>query len=418
MTIEIVSIGSELLSGHTVNQNATTIARMLRRYGYTVSRVTTLSDALSSLTAGLRQILSRADLVIATGGLGPTQDDRTRQAVADLVKQPLVTDDAALNALKKRYGAEKIALSQQASVPQKGTLLPNPIGTAVGFAIEVGASLLFALPGVPVEMDLMLEKRALPLIAKRGLKQHDQRALFFCLRNEGQFDAFLRILAKKYPLVDIGICPSYGIIAIYLTAQATSASGVGTQLNDVVAEVKGLFPTHLFSTESAQVEIALQQALIKRRKTLAVAESCTGGKLAARMTALAGISEAFVGGIVAYANEVKKTVLEVSEKTLAQAGAVSRQTVIEMTQGALKKTAADYVLTTSGVAGPTGGTLEKPVGTIWMALGEKKGTIYSHCLQLPQKWRRDHIIEYVVTYLIASLWRYLIHQEVPFEEKR
>ena len=418
MIIEILSIGSELLSGKTVNRNATTIAQVLLQHGYKVSRVTALPDTIEVLIDAMRQMLNRADLVIATGGLGPTQDDQTRMAVAQLTQKPLVTDVNTLDALKKRYGSEEGILRHQASFPEGATVLTNPIGTAVGFSIKVGKNLLVALPGVPIEMKVMLQEHVLPLVARTMPKQYEQQALFFCLRREFQFDAYLRKLEKKYSSVEIGICPSYGIVAIYLTTRAkTESVAAVSMLEDVAAEVKNLFPTHCFSSESIQVEIALQRELMKKKKTFATAESCTGGRLASRITALPGISEVFVGGIVAYSNELKEMALNVSRETLISKGAVSRETVVEMTAGALKKTTADYVLTTSGIAGPDGGTLDKPVGTIWVALGCKEKKIYSHCLRLPEKWQRDHMIEYVTTYLFASLWRYLAYQVIPFQEK-
>ena len=412
MSIEILSIGSELLSGKTVNQNAATIARLLLREGYVVSRVTTVPDVFHVLRDSIEEIVKRADFVITTGGLGPTEDDKTRGVVADLVGRPLVTDEAILAALKEKYGEKEAILRNQAALPEGAKRLVNELGTATGFAVEIGESLLIALPGVPTEMEAMLVKQAFLFVKKRELKRRVCFSLFFCLRREFEFDAALSQLQKKYPFIEIGICPSYENVSIYLTAEIEKKK----ELKRAEDEVICLFPTFFFSNQSSKIEEALKEELVKKEKTVAVAESCTGGKVGARLTQLPGISSVFLGGVIAYSNEVKKTVLGVSEATLADHGAVSEETVIEMGSSALKQTGADYALVTSGVAGPDGGTPEKPVGTVWVAMSKKGEKGWTHCCHFPAKRGRSVIIDCVATYLFASLWRYLKHGKAPFED--
>lgn len=419
MTIEILSIGSELLSGQTVNSNAALIGRVLLEAGYRVTRIVALPDELDPLTQEMKQAVRRASLVIVTGGLGPTQDDQTRKVIATLANQPLETDQPTARALKKRYGDREGILRYQADIPKGAKMMPNHLGTATGFAIELEKSLLIALPGVPAEMELMLKQEAMPLIAQRVKKQHKQKALFFCLRHEYQFDQALREMQKTSPQIEMGICPSYGVVSIYLKIQAASEPRAVQKLEEVGAKIEALFPTHFFSSQTPQIEIALQQELEKAGKMLTAVESCTGGRIAARITGLPGSSRVFDGGIVAYSNELKQSVLEVAQETLQQKGAVSRETVTEMVQGAFLHMHADYALATSGVAGPDGGTAEKPVGTIWVALGDRQQSkIYSHCLHLPAKMGRSNMMEYVTTYLLATLWRYLAHREQPFKDSQ
>ena len=417
MTVELLSIGDELLSGNTINRNAAFLAHRLGESGYLVARMMTLPDQKEPLVCALRAATSRAELVITTGGLGPTDDDRTREAIAEVAAAALETEKRAAADLSTRFQGDERITRRQADMPKGATALKNRLGTALGFAVEVGNCLVIALPGVPSEMELMLEEEALCLLKKRFPKQRETCALYFCLCSEYQFDEILQNIKRRDSQIDIGICPSYGTLAIYLKTSAARGAEAQSALAQAAMELKKPFSSYCFSTSSPSIARALQKELERKKKTLAVAESCTGGQLATRMTALPGISRVFEGGFVVYANALKEKALGVCSKTLKKHGAVSLATIVEMTKGVFQKTQADYALATSGVAGPDGGTRENPVGTVWVALGDREqDAVYTFCLHLPEKLGREKIMEVVTTRLLAQLWRYLAHGALPFQE--
>ena len=414
MRIEILSVGNELLSGEVVNTNEAMIARLLLDVGYTVGYMATLPDERGALREKMAEMTARADVVLVTGGLGPTEDDVTRDAAADVVRRPLVTDAETLKQLQKRFQDEAI-WRRQATFPKGARLLPNALGTAVGFAAEVNGSSLIVLPGVPKEMEMMLRDDVLPLLNKKSAPRWRRRSFFFCLKFEFEFDAALSGLKKSYPSLEVGSSLSHGIVALHIVAQVENKRGERA-LRGAEKEAKALFPGYLFSTESIAIEKAVHGALRAQRKTLALAESCTGGALTARLTALAGISEVLLGSVISYANAAKSALLGVDKAVIEAHGAVSQEVVVAMAKGVLNVTGAHLALATSGVAGPSGGTKEKPVGTVWVAFGVKEGEVYSHCLYLRKTLGRKGIIDFIVTYLFASLWRYLVHGVLPFEE--
>ena len=409
MTLEILSIGNELLSGRTVNTNASLISRTVQSEGFTVDRITVLPDETALLKAGIEAAMKRCPFVITTGGLGPTGDDLTRDVVAEIFGAPLIFNEEIYTDLIKRYGPHE-AHRHQATVPKGAQILWNHLGTAPGFILKNATSSVIVLPGVPAQMKDMLRRDVLSFLKKEATPNHKQQALFLCLLSESAVDPYLRTLEKETSNIQIGICPSYGTLSIYLSTQDPKQD-----LQPLADKIAAKFSPYFFSTTSNQIETALHETLIARRKTLALAESCTGGKMAARLTAISGASDYFLGSIVSYSNRLKESALDVSAETLEKHGAVSQETVTEMVQGTLKLTGADYAIAVSGVAGPTGGTKEKPVGTVWGAIGEKDGSIYTNQFAAKGKGRRDLVIDYSATFLFSMLWRYLSHQIPPFE---
>ncbi len=414
MRIEILSVGNELLSGEVVNTNEAVIAHTLLDAGYGVQYMATVPDKRTALRDKMADMTARADVVLVTGGLGPTEDDVTREAVADLVCRPLVTDATTLKQLQHRFQDEAI-WRRQATLPEGAFLLPNALGTAVGFAADVNGSSLIALPGVPQEMEAMLSAHVLPFLNKKSSPQWRRHSFFFCLKREFEFDATLSGFKKNYPSLKVGSSLSDGVVALHIVAQVENQRGE-RELRAAEQEANALFPGYLFSTESIAIEKALHRELEGHQKTLALAESCTGGALTARLTSLAGISKVLLGSIVSYANVAKNALLGIDKTVIATHGAVSQEVVVAMAQGALNTTGAHLALATSGIAGPSGGTKEKPVGTVWVALGVKDDKVYSYCLCLRKTRGRQGIIDFVATYLFASLWRYLAHGACPFEE--
>lgn len=329
MSIEIIAVGNEVLSGMTINRNAAYLGKRLTEEGWTISRHTVLPDERDLLIKGFQEALKRFSLVISTGGLGPTMDDITNSCAATLFEE----------------------------APQT---IPNSVGSALGLIYRSAKSTLILLPGVPQEMEPMFEESVLSYLQKMCPPKEKllQETLHLALLKELEVDPFLRELKG----VDCGIYPAYGTLTVRLTSKEKSA------LQAAVESLKKKFGAYLFPTE--KIEEAIHEWFLSNQMTLALAESCTGGLIAAHLTAIPDASKYFLGSLVAYSNALKKNVLGVSANTLKTKGAVSREAATEMLQGVFKVTGADYGIAVTGIAGPSGGSAEKPVGTIWYALGQ------------------------------------------------
>ncbi len=391
MLIEIVTIGDEVLAGRTPNTNSYFLSRALGAAGHRVMRQTTLSDTPQLLEKGLREALERADVVIATGGLGPTIDDFTRKVAAQIFDSPFHFDGNVAADLERRFGKNLASLQDQATVPSMAKVLLNRVGTAPGFVFEKEGKRLILLPGVPLEMEPMFQEFVAPaLTAEKG---HAAEFSFFRLI-ENEVDPLLRELKGAHPELELGIYPGHGILGV--TVKAPSAE----LLKFARGKIEGAFGAFLFSSPSGKVEEGIHLEMIRRKKTLALAESCTGGMLAERLTALPGASDYFLGSVVAYSNLLKRDILHVSEKTLKGHGAVSRETVGEMLLGIFETTPADFGIAVSGIAGPTGGTEAKPVGTVWGAMGERGGP--AHIFTFQARGSRQTIIVTATNILLGT----------------
>ncbi len=413
MTIEIVSVGNELLSGRTENTNASWIARQLQKNGFKIGGITTLPDDTACLRKRLFEMKTSARITIITGGLGPTLDDVTREVLADIFKVPLIFHQELESELIKRFGAgfEKLySFRDQSTLPKGSTIIPNLIGTASGFILKDQETAMIALPGVPTQMRPMLLDSVVPFLKLNIPETVNEETLFLCQLTEMEVDPYLCKLKKEFPSVNIGICPSYGVLSIYLSAKEK-----GGDLSVVKEKLQKQFSTHFFSHSSKSIEQAIHKALISQKKSLALAESCTGGSLAARLSAISGASNFFLGSVVSYSNHVKKSVLGVESTTLNKFGSVSKEVAIEMVRGVLKVSGADFGLAVSGIAGPEGGTIEKPVGTVWGAVGTKEGKVFVGRFQAKGVGSRESVIEYIGKFMLSALWRYLTHHIPPFD---
>jgi len=373
MRIELVSIGNELLWGYTINSNAAFLSRELSQSGYKVSRHTVLSDEENAIATGLKEALSRSDLVISTGGLGPTIDDLTRPIASRLFET-------------------------------KGEELENTIGAAAGVFFFSQGKALILLPGVPREMKKMFLDEALPRIQKKFPLIHKPylERLSFCLLKELEVDPFLREIQADHPELEIGIFPSWGALQVVFRSEKPVAP--------YVKFLKEKFPTFYYG--EGTIEEAVQREMIARKKTLAAAESCTGGAIAASLTAIPDSSLYFLGSIVSYSNVWKERFLLVSHSTLKKPGSVSKKTVEEMVAGLFSETDADYAVAVSGIAGPKGGTKETPVGTIFIAIGKRGEKTDAGLLQAPND--RASSIELAARASLGALWRRLVHNTVTF----
>lgn len=367
MRIELIFIGNELLRGAVVNTNAAYLGQQIASLGWEVSQQTTIADVPEEIEECLTSALKRADLLLMTGGLGPTVDDRTRAVLAKLFNTELALNEEIYGHLKARYGDQELSLENQATIPRAAKALLNPSGTAPGLILEKKGKLLIALPGVPVEMKALFEGHVRAYLKERYKEQMHQavESISFFALSESELDPIVRKIETKFPRVDFGIYPSYGVLNLILT----SAS-----LDDVVGAKKALIqalPQHHFSSLNGKLEEAIHAWMIAQGKTLALAESCTGGRIAAQLTALPGSSRYLLGSFVTYSNHLKESVLGVSKATIEKYGSVSQETAKEMLQGLFQVTDADYGLAITGLAGPEGGSERLPVGTLFIAVGAR-----------------------------------------------
>lgn len=367
MRIALLSIGSELLKGQTLNTNATFLSRELTEAGYTCTIATTVHDSPQEIKEGIAYALSQADIVIGTGGLGPTLDDLTESVAKELFS-----------------GGEKT--------------LPNTIGTASGLLFQEKDKWLILLPGVPQEMQPMFFAEVLPLLKKTfPAKVTQKHTLRFCLLSENMVDPLLRDLQKKHPQLSIGIYPSYEGLSL-------SVSG-DTGIPAFTKEVLDKFGTYYYPKQTL-VESLIAICREKRVK-LAFAESCTGGHLASMMTSTPGASDIFLGSVVAYSNSMKQALLDVKKQTLLERGAVSPETVLEMLEGLFEYTDADFGVALSGIAGPSGATATKNIGTVYVALGEKNKRGKVEELHLPGD--RAKVIALSCHFALSSLFRHFAY---------
>jgi nicotinamide-nucleotide amidase len=383
--LEVLTIGTELLLGQTIDTNAAELGRALAAAGVEIVRRTTVPDRPAAIRDAVADALARTGAVLATGGLGPTRDDMTKRVVAELWQWPLELDPVALEALEQRFKRlgrwpMPAANRTQAEVPRGATVLPNPRGTAPGLWLEDAATnrLVILLPGVPSEMRGLLVEEVVPRLVARqqraaaGQGTPPRVVLSRTLRTTGVPESALAERAGPVeealgPLT-LAYLPSETGVDLRLTAWALEREEADQRLREGIGRLREALGAHAYGEEQADLAAVVLDAVRRRRGHLAVAESCTGGLLGERLTAVAGASDVFVGGIVAYADRIKTELLGVPEAVLAQHGAVSEETVRAMVVGAQRAFLADCAAGVTGIAGPDGGTPEKPVGTVWLAV--------------------------------------------------
>lgn len=371
LSLEIVAVGTELLLGETVDTNAAHAGRMLAAQGITVTRRATVADRHEEIAAAVGTALSRSGTVIVTGGLGPTRDDLTRDAVATLLERPLEFRDDVWQELVARWQRIGRTISasnrSQAMVPVGGTVLPNRWGSAPGLWLETAGGLVILLPGVPLEFRNLLEHEVLPrLTARHGTRRTVSRMLRTTAIPESRLGELLGPLEESLRPVTLAYLPDQGGVDLRLTAWQLDPAGADAALDRAEAVVRDAAGRWIYAAGDADLADVVLAELRARGLTLATAESCTGGLLGGRITAIPGSSDVYHGGIVSYADEAKVALLGVDPSTLAAHGAVSEAVVREMAAGALQRLDADAAMAVTGIAGPDGGTEDKPVGTVWL----------------------------------------------------
>jgi nicotinamide-nucleotide amidase len=396
----IVCFGDEILSGACVNTNAAFMSKILNELGIFVAQQLTLSDFDHHAESILKSLSFDYDVIICSGGLGPTVDDKTRELFANLTLAEMYFDENVHSELIKKFGEEPYH-KIQSMLPRGAILLHNETGTAKGLCVTLNKALLFALPGVPHEMKTMLLNEVVPFLRdKLHLEKSPfEKTISFFDLIEVQLDPHLKKLHKLYPEVKFGIYPSYG------TVKVTFQGFNHMDIDNIEKYFDSEFSSWIFTHSSKKIEEVLFDALIAQKLKLAAAESITGGSISKRLVAMPGVSSQFLGSFVTYSKDMKKNVLGVSEKTLSSYGAVSEKTAFEMLEGALKISSADVAIAVTGIAGPTGGSDSKPVGLVYIAVGHKNGDNEVHTCHF--KGDRDIIIEKAATYSFGYLLQFL-----------
>jgi nicotinamide-nucleotide amidase len=381
MNAEIITIGEELLIGQVIDTNSAWIAEQLNMAGIKVVQITSIADDHHAILKTLKEASGRAEIILMTGGLGPTRDDITKQALCEYFDTHLVFNQQAYENVERLFRLRGLPVTvlnrRQAEVPAACVPLPNPEGTAPGMWFERDGKYFVSMPGVPFEMKAMLINHVLPRFAKHTSAHF---ILHKTILTHGVGES---LLAKKIEQwendlpdnIRLAYLPQPGIVRLRLTAIGDEKPLLEKQLKELDAKLNKIIPDLVFGYDKDTMEEVVGRYLKNQSKSIATAESCTGGYIAHLITGVPGSSAYFKGSVVAYANEVKENHLGVNPGTLAEHGAVSDAVVRQMADGVRLKMGTDYALAVSGIAGPDGGTEEKPVGTTWIALSSKKHTI-------------------------------------------
>lgn len=382
MKYSIIAIGDELLAGQVTDTNSGAIARMLEPLGWELDGVSVVSDNPSHITEAIDRALAHTDVVLTTGGLGPTKDDLTKQTLCNRFGGELREDPAVLENVKRIFAARSIPLNRltatQAMVPTSCRVIQNEVGTAPIMWFEEAGKVLVAMPGVPFETLTMMQRSVVPELVERfpSPDSIERRVVMVHGISESALAERLEEWEEKLPeWAHLAYLPIPGVVRLRIDGRHTDADFLSAQMERLHQELINLIPSqNLMATADVTAPQALLDLLLKKGLRFASAESCTGGTIASRITALPGASASFMGGAVTYSNEAKTAVLGVDPALIKEYGAVSEPVVRQMAEGALRVFGADIAVATSGIAGPGGGTPEKPVGTVWMAVAGKSET--------------------------------------------
>jgi nicotinamide-nucleotide amidase len=403
---EVVTIGDEILFGQITDTNTQWIGTELTNIGIRVIRKSSVGDQAENILQVLNETHQRADIIILTGGLGPTKDDITKKTLCTYFGVGMVRNETALALVTSFFakrGREMTDLNRaQADLPANAVYMQNDWGTAPGMWIEHEGRVYVSLPGVPFEMKNLMTHRILPELQSHFATLVIKHKMILTV---GIGESFLaeRIEAWEDKLpshIKLAYLPSFGGVRLRLTATGTNESVLNQELTEQVAEVLPLIEKNVYGYDDDTLESVIGRLLQAREWTLSTAESCTGGYVAARITSVPGSSVSFMGSIVSYSNDVKINQLGVSPETLAQFGAVSEEVVRQMAEGVRKALGTDVSIATSGIAGPDGGTADKPVGTIWIACATPTRTV-AKLLKLGQY--REQNIQLTATYVLNLL---------------
>lgn len=380
MQAEIITIGDEILIGQIVDTNSAWMGQQLNLIGVDIARITSISDSKEAITGALDALLPNTTLVLITGGLGPTKDDITKHTLADYFRMKLVYRADVYTHIEKLFeslGRKPNGLNRaQAEVPDGCRVLFNDTGTAPGMLFVQDGRYICSMPGVPYEMKFIMEKRLLPIVEAELIRQHIVHKTILTVGvPESELSESLNDFEAELPsFIKMAYLPRPGMVRLRLTAKGNDEAVLREAISAQAKKLKEILGAVVYGQEVDRLEQIVGEMLAARGETISTAESCTGGYIAHLLTSIAGSSRYFMGSIVAYDNAVKAAQLGVSETSLLEVGAVSEDVIRQMAEGAKTRLNTTWALATSGIAGPDGGSPEKPVGTVWIAIAGPSGT--------------------------------------------
>ena len=405
----IITIGDELLIGQTIDTNSAFIAQELNKIGIWVRRRLAIGDVEADILKSLSEESGSSKVIIITGGLGPTGDDITKQVLANYFNSGWTTNEEALKNVVDIFNKLNRPLIErnlkQAEVPDNCVVLQNKRGTAPGMWFEKDEVIVISLPGVPNEMKGLMIESVIPRLKKLSLPHVLHKTLLLAGKGESEIAELIKSYEVSLPdHIKLAYLPAYGLLRLRLTGKSEKGDFLEKEINTLFKQLVQMVQPWIIAEEDITVPMALIRILKKYGKTIGTAESCTGGFIAQQITAIPGASNVFNGSIVSYANRVKEAVLGVKEETLKTYGAVSEETVKEMLQGMIGNLNTDYGIATSGIMGPDGGSEQKPVGTVWIAIGNRN-TIRATKYHL--RFNRERNIEQTAYLGMVSLFKFI-----------
>jgi nicotinamide-nucleotide amidase len=381
MTADIITIGDEILIGQVIDTNSAWIAEQLSLLGIKVRQMLSIADERELIIKALTEAHVNADLIILTGGLGPTKDDKTKPAICDFFQTKLVLNQASLENTSRIFKERNLKMTEenkkQAMLPESCIPLANKIGTAWGMWLEKEGTVTVSLPGVPYEMKYLMEHEVLPMLQKQYVLPS---IVHKTIITQGIGESWLAekiadwedFLPKH---IFLAYLPAPGIVRLRLSATGPDKDALEEEMEQQVEKLKQLIPDFICGYGKQTLQEIIGKLLMEKNQTISTAESCTGGHIAQLLTSVSGSSAYFMGSIISYADYVKENELGVNAAVLKEKGAVSREVAEQMALGAIKKLKTDYAISATGIAGPTGGRLDKPVGTVWIAIGTPNGVV-------------------------------------------
>ena len=402
MTVEIICVGTEILLGNIVNTNAAYLAGKCADLGLVNYYQSVVGDNAERLTESLKLAAGRSDIVILSGGLGPTEDDLTKEVAAEFAGKALVMNEECRDRIRTYFEARKMDISEnnwkQAMIPEDAVIFQNNNGTAPGMAIETEMVKMILLPGPPNELIPMFEESVVPYLKQFTPGVIESQIVKICGASESRVETMLKDLIDRQSNPTIATYAKTGEVHIRVTAMAPNKKEAAKLLKPVVKEIKSRFGNDIYTTEpDVTLEKAVVDLLIANNMTFTWAESCTGGMLSARLISVPGVSEVYKAGFITYSNKAKRKLLGVKKLTLEKYGAVSSQTAKEMAKGLLADSKCDVGVAITGLAGPDGGTKEKPVGLVYIACSVRGEITVKEC---HFRGNRDKIRESAVSYAL------------------
>lgn len=412
----IITIGDELLIGQVVDTNSAWMGQELNKNGIWVGHRIAVGDIRDDIWQALDQEFNRAKIILITGGLGPTADDITKPVLCDYFGGRLVVDQGALDNVEKIFARLQRPMidrnRQQAEVPDVATVIPNRRGTAPGMWFEKEGRIFVSMPGVPHEMKGMMTDDVIPRVRRRfQLPYIAHRTLLTAGIGESFLAEHIKAFEEGLPAaIRLAYLPAYGMVRLRLTIRGEEGTSTDDRLQAQFDTLKSLVAEWMVADEDISIQEAVGRLLRDRGQTVGTAESCTGGQIAHLITSIPGSSHYFKGSVVSYANAVKTGLLHVDPKVLAEHGAVSQPTVEAMVRGALAELGTDYAIATSGIMGPDGGSPEKPVGTVWIAVGNRQNILAQ---KFSFRFDRLRNIELAASFALNQLRKFILSADRP-----